>query len=198
MHAPCPRSRQRLPCAERLHVLLATGTTAWRQPRDSTPSMVESSTLPFPMRRSPPAAISCPFTPLTNVRTRCTLRMRGSDDRRTQPETAAARRRMKEMGRRLSGLRIFCAPLTARRPANRRALPSGGVPWHHRSTRTPANAFEHTSKRRRGFPSETRVKRGDRVVHGDKDLTEKLGRDDPCPCGSGRRFQAVLLADGTL
>ena len=25
-----------------------------------------------------------------------------------------------------------------------------------------------------------------------KELLEKLGRDDPCPCGSGRRFQAVL------
>ncbi|HET9364318.1 MAG TPA: SEC-C metal-binding domain-containing protein [Candidatus Angelobacter sp.] len=25
-----------------------------------------------------------------------------------------------------------------------------------------------------------------------KDLQEKLGRNDPCPCGSGRRFQEVL------
>lgn len=48
------------------------------------------------------------------------------------------------------------------------------------------------SKRRRGFSSESRVRRGDRVVHGDKNLTEKLGRDDLCPCGSGRRFQAML------
>ncbi|WP_373563043.1 SEC-C metal-binding domain-containing protein [Sphingomonas melonis] len=31
-----------------------------------------------------------------------------------------------------------------------------------------------------------------RVVHGDKELIEKLGRNDPCPCGSGLRFQAVL------
>jgi hypothetical protein len=31
-------------------------------------------------------------------------------------------------------------------------------------------AFERTSKRRRGFPSETHVKRGERVVHGDKEL----------------------------
>jgi len=29
-------------------------------------------------------------------------------------------------------------------------------------------------------------------VHGDKELVERLGRNDPCPCGSGRRFQAVL------
>jgi uncharacterized protein YecA (UPF0149 family) len=25
-------------------------------------------------------------------------------------------------------------------------------------------------------------------VHGDKELHEKLGRNDPCPCGSGRSF----------
>jgi hypothetical protein len=36
------------------------------------------------------------------------------------------------------------------------------------------------------------VKRGERVVHGDKELVEKLGRNDPCPCGSGRRFQGLL------
>jgi uncharacterized protein YecA (UPF0149 family) len=48
--------------------------------------------------------------------------------------------------------------------------------------------FEITSKRRKGFPSETRVKKGLRVVHGTKDLMEKLGRKDLCPCGSGRSF----------
>ena len=48
--------------------------------------------------------------------------------------------------------------------------------------------FEITSKRRKGFPSETQVKRGMRVVHGNKELSEKLGRNDLCPCGSGRRF----------
>jgi hypothetical protein len=53
-------------------------------------------------------------------------------------------------------------------------------------------AFELTSKRRRGYPSETSVKRGLRMVHGDKDLLEKLGKEDLCPCGSGHRFQAVL------
>jgi uncharacterized protein YecA (UPF0149 family) len=35
------------------------------------------------------------------------------------------------------------------------------------------------------------VKRGIRVIR-DKELVEKLGRNDPCPCGSGRRFQALL------
>jgi uncharacterized protein YecA (UPF0149 family) len=37
------------------------------------------------------------------------------------------------------------------------------------------------------------VKRGERFVHGgDKELVEKLGRNDLCPCGSTRRFQAML------
>lgn len=51
-----------------------------------------------------------------------------------------------------------------------------------------AFAFEPTSKRRKGFPSETRVKRGVRIVHGNKELIEKLGRNDLCPCGSRKRF----------
>ena len=54
------------------------------------------------------------------------------------------------------------------------------------------------SKRRKGFPSETRVKRGDRIVRGTKELSEKLGRNDPCPCESGRLFQALLLAQRVL
>lgn len=66
------------------------------------------------------------------------------------------------------------------------------TPCANITTRT--SAFESTSKRRKGYPSETRVKRGVRIVHGDKELIEKLGRNDPCPCGSGRRFQEVLHA----
>jgi uncharacterized protein YecA (UPF0149 family) len=50
------------------------------------------------------------------------------------------------------------------------------------------SSFEITSKRCKGFPSETQVKRGVRVVHENKELSEKLGRNDLCPCGSGRRF----------
>jgi SEC-C motif len=57
-------------------------------------------------------------------------------------------------------------------------------------------AFETTSKRRKGFPSETRVKRGLRVVHGGKDLIEKLGRNDPCPCGSWLRFKDCCMHSG--
>jgi len=58
--------------------------------------------------------------------------------------------------------------------------------------------FEITSKRRKGYPSETQVGKGVRVVHGDKELHEKLGRNDLCPCGSGRRFQEVLPAHRTF
>jgi hypothetical protein len=57
---------------------------------------------------------------------------------------------------------------------------------------TNSTAFEPSSKRRKGYPSETKVKKGHRVVHGEKELVEKLGRNDLCPCGSGRRFQALL------
>jgi hypothetical protein len=70
----------------------------------------------------------------------------------------------------------------------------GGVPCESRRITSRPSAFEVTRKRRKGFPSESRVKRGYRVVGGTKDLVEKLGRNDPCPCGSGRRFQALLHA----
>src|SRR5262245_15640248 len=53
---------------------------------------------------------------------------------------------------------------------------------------TEKSNFEITSKRRKGFPSETQVKRGVRIVRGNKELFEKLGRNDLCPCGSGRSF----------
>jgi uncharacterized protein YecA (UPF0149 family) len=35
-----------------------------------------------------------------------------------------------------------------------------------------------------------------RVVHGNKTLTEKLGRNDLCPCGSGKRFKKCCLTTG--
>src|SRR5579862_3169386 len=77
---------------------------------------------------------------------------------------------------------------------DRHALRAGGICDSRQNTSTPP-AFEVTSKRRKGFPSETRVKRGTRVVGGYKELREKLGRNDPCPCLSGRRFQELLHAD---
>jgi len=46
------------------------------------------------------------------------------------------------------------------------AIPTGGVTCAIRRT----FPFEPTSKRRKGYPSETRVKRGVRVVRGDKEL----------------------------
>lgn len=52
------------------------------------------------------------------------------------------------------------------------------------------------SKRRKGFPSETKVKRDVRIVHGDKELIEKLGRDNLCPCGSGKRFKKCCRNSG--
>jgi uncharacterized protein YecA (UPF0149 family) len=61
-----------------------------------------------------------------------------------------------------------------------------------------STAFEVTRKRRKSFPSETRVKRGARFVRGDVELIEKLGRNDLCPCGSGRRFQGLLHEVGPL
>lgn len=67
------------------------------------------------------------------------------------------------------------------------AFPGGASCESRKNTSKPI-AFEVSSKRRKGFPSETHVKRGDRVVGGSKELIEKLGRNDPCPCGSGRRF----------
>jgi uncharacterized protein YecA (UPF0149 family) len=60
------------------------------------------------------------------------------------------------------------------------------------ATSTTSPAFTVTRKRRNSFPSETHVKRGRRIVHGDVELFERLGRNDLCPCGSGARFQALL------
>lgn len=50
------------------------------------------------------------------------------------------------------------------------------------------------SKRRKGYPSETNVKRGDRTVHGTKELLEKLGRNDLCPCGNARSFSRSAVS----
>src|SRR5262245_50750613 len=76
----------------------------------------------------------------------------------------------------------------------------GGAAWNATGS-TRAGSFERTSKRRRGFPSEMRVKRGARGVStplGFKDFVEKLGRRDLCPCGSGKLFQDVLPDHGPV
>jgi uncharacterized protein YecA (UPF0149 family) len=54
------------------------------------------------------------------------------------------------------------------------------------------------SKRRKGFPSEKKVKRGFRILHENKLLEEKLGRNDLCPCGSGKRFKKCCLKSGSF
>jgi len=65
-----------------------------------------------------------------------------------------------------------------------------------RGPRRPGIFFETMSKRRRGFPSETKVKRGVQIVHGDKLLEEKLGCNDFCPCGSGKLFKRCCMKSG--
>ncbi|HET9637640.1 MAG TPA: SEC-C metal-binding domain-containing protein [Allosphingosinicella sp.] len=43
------------------------------------------------------------------------------------------------------------------------------------------------------------MKRGLRFVRGgEKELVEKLGRNDPCPCGSDKSFQALLPRHGPV
>ncbi|CAG1009931.1 hypothetical protein PHYC_03770 [Phycisphaerales bacterium] len=67
----------------------------------------------------------------------------------------------------------------------------GGGVWQTRIGFDEECGFEVTRKRRKGFPSETNVKRGRRGVvteFGVKEFVEKLGRGDLCPCGSGKRF----------
>src|SRR5258708_4349871 len=80
----------------------------------------------------------------------------------------------------------------SRRAATGRAFIDGGVSCASVAISKTSPAFSITRKRRKSFPSETHVKRGRRFVHGDVELTEKLGRNDLCPCGSGRRFQSLL------
>ena len=71
----------------------------------------------------------------------------------------------------------------------------GGGSWT-RKTSTTCPFFETMSKRRKGFASEKKVKCGVRIVHGDKELEEKVGRNDLCPCGSGKLFKKCCLESG--
>ena len=93
-------------------------------------------------------------------------------------------------------------PVESREPSPRpRVFPAGSisgkaVPHAHQRLPRPGVFFEPMSKRRRGFPSESQVKRGLRIVHSDKELVEKLGRNDLCPCGSGKRFKKCCLKSG--
>jgi uncharacterized protein YecA (UPF0149 family) len=46
------------------------------------------------------------------------------------------------------------------------------------------------------LPIETKVKHGVRTIHGVKLLEKKLGRNEVCPCGSGKRFKQCCLKAG--
>ena len=74
--------------------------------------------------------------------------------------------------------------------------PSESEVDHEQEHTRPAIFFEPMSKRRKGYPSERQVKRGVRIVHGEKLVEEKLGRKDLCPCGSGKRLNMCCLASG--
>ena len=80
--------------------------------------------------------------------------------------------------------------------ARKGAQPNKEAVWQTTSIHIPAPFFERTSKRRKGFPSETQVKRGVQIVGGDKELIEKLGRNDPCPCASNRKFKNCCMLSG--
>jgi len=81
----------------------------------------------------------------------------------------------------------ICNLITARAAMVQPQPEPGDRMVNHTQDQNDSN-FEITSKRRKGFPSETRVKRGVQIVHGKKELQEKLGRNDPCPSGSGCSF----------
>jgi hypothetical protein len=65
------------------------------------------------------------------------------------------------------------------------------------SRRSPA--FEATSKRRKGYPSETRVKRGNRTVHGNKELLPReVGPQWSLPLRIRAPVQEVLPEVGAV
>ncbi|WP_375540262.1 SEC-C metal-binding domain-containing protein [Nocardia sp. XZ_19_385] len=91
-------------------------------------------------------------------------------------------------------MRCRCAA-TAATFARSYSIYRGG---HHAPRRFPGAVSSGPASGVGGSLSETRVKRGSRTVGVDKELIEKLGGKDPCPCGSGRRFQQVLSARWAL
>ena len=65
---------------------------------------------------------------------------------------------------------------------------------YHVKTPTRKRVFSAQVNGSRAILPKQNSRRAFRVVHGEKELVEKLGRSDPCPCGSGRRFQKLLHA----
>jgi hypothetical protein len=71
------------------------------------------------------------------------------------------------------------------------------LPW--RKTLEMYLALFQAANAAMAFASETHVKRGQRAIqNGTKDLVEKLGRNDLCPCDSGRKFQEPLSEIGQV
>lgn len=52
---------------------------------------------------------------------------------------------------------------------------------------------EPMSKRRKGFPSATDVKSKPDTTSQGEPFQEKLGANDPCPCGSGKKFRSCHM-----
>ena len=77
------------------------------------------------------------------------------------------------------------SPPLAARPGTREELRHGAP---RRTGESPLLSSRQVSGGE-GYPSETKVRRGLRVVYGDRELAEKLGRNDLCPCGSAKRLQ---------
>lgn len=57
--------------------------------------------------------------------------------------------------------------------------------WEDSNLELPANEGKAS-------PSETQVRKGVPIVHGNKELYEKLGRNDLCPCGSCPCLRTVV------
>lgn len=51
------------------------------------------------------------------------------------------------------------------------------------------NEVKPMSKRRKGFPSERSVDQRGATNRLGVEFQEKLGREDPCPCKSGKKFK---------
>ena len=66
---------------------------------------------------------------------------------------------------------------------------------HSTITNRISRFTESISKCRRGFPSETQVKHGEQVVHGDKLPEEKIGHNVLCSCGSDNRRKRTLTIE---
>jgi hypothetical protein len=77
-----------------------------------------------------------------------------------------------------------------------RVSTNGGVPCASIAISKTSPAFSVSRKRRKSFPSETHVKRGPRVVHGDVELTEKLGATIYVHAAPDAGFKACCMESG--